>query len=374
MSKNDAVLVRDEGQVQQIPTNDEALIRSTLSPEDSRSQAVASFLNTAYEKASTLQLTPEESAKLLAKFDDECVLRGAGGDADLIYISHIHLSNRLNEVLGIGQWAMLRRNIRQEDTETAKGQKMSRIYFEGVLVVRGTFLCEAIGTGNYYPHNPNDDYSGALEKAMSNCLTRLCKRLGIGSQVWDRAYCNRWLKIDNERVAAEQEERRKTERAAAIAAKGKPVAAPAVATATPPAAPVGTPPPAEGVVDGQVLPPDTTKKRGRPAKVEATPTPAPAVTAEPAATVIDYTIMPCGKFKGMKFSNLDAKVLGHVIAARVITEDELAKAKATLDTTTASANDRALASSTIGMSAITEQHKDEARKALASVEAGKGPA
>jgi hypothetical protein len=102
MSKNDAVLVRDEGQVQQIPANDEALIRSTLSPEDSRSQAVASFLNTAYEKASTLQLTPEESAKLLAKFDDECVLRGAGGDADLIYISHIHLSNRLNEVLGIG--------------------------------------------------------------------------------------------------------------------------------------------------------------------------------------------------------------------------------------------------------------------------------
>jgi len=356
MSKNDAVLVRDGEQIQQVPTSDEALIRSTLSPEDSRSQAVASFLNTAYEKASTLQLTPEESAKLLAKFDDECVLRGAGGDAELIYISHIHLSNRLNEVLGIGQWAMLRRNIRQEDTETAKGQKMTRIYFEGVLVVRGTFLCEAIGTGNYYPHNPNDDYSGALEKAMSNCLTRLCKRLGIGSQVWDRAYCNRWLKADNERVAMEQEERRKAERAAAIAAKGKPVAAPVASPA--PAAPA----PATEVVNGQVLLPEAAKKRGRPAKVETSTTPTP--TAEPSATVLDYTIMPCGKFKGMKFSNLDEKVLGHVISARVITEDELAKAKATLDIPTTSASDRALASSTIGMSAITEQHKAEARKAL----------
>ena len=366
MNKTDAVVVRGEEQVQQA-ASDEALVRSTLSPEDSRSQAVASFLNTAYEKASTLQLTPDESVKLLAKFDDECVLRGAQGDQDLLYISHIHLSNRLNEVIGIGQWAMLRRNIRQEDTETAKGTKMTRIYFEGVLVVRGVFLCEAIGSGNYYPNNPNDDYSGALEKAMSNCLTRLCKRLGIGSQVWDKTYCNRWLKADNERVAAEQDERRKAERAAAIAAKTKPPVAgtqPAPAATTEPATVPASEPTTGEVVTGQVLPPEAAKaKRGRPAKVETTP--APATTAEPTATVIDYSIMPCGKFKGMKFTNLDEKVLGHVIAARVITADELEKAKAVLDNAASVAGDRALAGSTIGMAAITEQHKDEARKALA---------
>ena len=126
--------------------------------------------------------------------------------------------------------------------------------------------------------------------------------------------------------------------------------------------PDATTPSAETTATASAKPAGKAKAAPKATKPAEVVTPEVLKPADP--TPVDYAVMPCGKFKGMKFSNLDEKVLGHVISARVITEDELAKAKATLDVPTASANDRALASSTLGMSAISEQHKAEARKAL----------
>lgn len=161
--------------------------------EEARSTAVSSLLATAYEKASILNLSETESKALIAPFGDEQVRSGAKGDERLLYISHIHLSDRLNAVLGIGQWCLVKRSQRGEAFKSEQGKSMVRVYYEGVMLIRGAFVAEAIGVGVYHPNNPKEDFGTALESAQSDCLSRCCKRLGIGSQCWDKGYCDTWL-------------------------------------------------------------------------------------------------------------------------------------------------------------------------------------
>lgn len=182
--------------------------RITVSTEEDRSIAVSKLLAKAYEKASELTLTKEETKALKAQFSDDCVRGGAGGDSRLLYISHIHISDRLNDVLGIGQWALVKRSIRLEKGKTSKGDEMVSIYFEGVMLIRGSFVAEAIGTAEYYPSNPKMDYGSAIESAMSDCMTRCGKRLSIGSQVWDKTYCEKWLSTHEAISEKEDEEKR----------------------------------------------------------------------------------------------------------------------------------------------------------------------
>lgn len=157
---------------------------SDKTPAQSRTDAVSLMLAKSYESASNLHLTTEENEKLRAPFDDKQVRGGAKGKENLLYISHIHLSDRLNDVIGIGQWVMLRRSERIEG---------NKVYVDCVLLIRGTLVAEAIGSGDYRPNNAMQDFGDAIEIAMSDALQRLCKRLGIGSQVWDAAYCEGWI-------------------------------------------------------------------------------------------------------------------------------------------------------------------------------------
>jgi hypothetical protein len=161
--------------------------------QSARTESINELLSAAYKEATRVQLSPQESEALREPFDDSMVRGGAKGDEHLLYISHIHVSDRMNDVLGVGAWALIRRDLRAENCRTAKNEPMTRLYFEGVLVIRGSYVWEAVGVGTYHPNNPKEDYGSALESAMSDCLTRCCKRLGIGSQTWDKGYCEKWL-------------------------------------------------------------------------------------------------------------------------------------------------------------------------------------
>lgn len=161
--------------------------------EVARSESVSALLEQAYLKASDLKLTPEESKALRAPFAPDMFRRGAKGEDNLIYLCHIHVSDRLNDVLGIGQWALVKRGVRAEKWQTKDGKPLVRVYFEGVLLIRGAFVAEAIGSGQYHPNNAKEDYGTALEISMSDCLRRCAKRLGIGSQAWDKGFCDTWL-------------------------------------------------------------------------------------------------------------------------------------------------------------------------------------
>src|SRR3989442_8761347 len=131
-------------------------------PAQARVEAVANVLHNAYERASTLKLTPEEIAALEADFPDDAFKPGASGKEHLIYIEHAFLRERLNKVLGLGQWSIITRRTWGEDFEfrNNKGENVTgtRIYVEAVLLVRGCFVAEAIGDMDYFKKNQSTNY------------------------------------------------------------------------------------------------------------------------------------------------------------------------------------------------------------------------
>jgi hypothetical protein len=197
MSDDKTVIVPKETGVAPLEATSELAVErkpaTAADADEARTVAVSELLTTAYAQASNLRLTEAESKALRVPFDDSVVRGGARGDERLLYISHIHLSDRLTDVLGIGQWALVKRSQRAEKTQDNNGKPLIRLYYEGVLLIRGAFVTEAVGVGQYHPHNPKEDYGTALESAMSDCLTRCAKRIGVGSQIWDKGYCDSWL-------------------------------------------------------------------------------------------------------------------------------------------------------------------------------------
>ena len=66
-------------------------IRAPITAAQAKVDAVAALTATAYARAATLELTPEESDKLQADFGDEAFKPGAGGKEMLLYIEHAFL-------------------------------------------------------------------------------------------------------------------------------------------------------------------------------------------------------------------------------------------------------------------------------------------
>ena len=161
-------------------------------------EAVADLTHTAYQNASSLKLTAEESAALLKDFPDEAFKTGARGKSDLIYIEHAYLRDRLIQVFGLGAWSLITRRVWSEkfsipanrDHDVIEGE---RIYVEAMLMVRSCFVGEAIGDGEYFPKNNNQNYGDAVESAKTNALRRCCKEFGVGLQAWKKDWCQGWL-------------------------------------------------------------------------------------------------------------------------------------------------------------------------------------
>lgn len=164
--------------------------------EDHRTDAVAHLLASAYDKASTLQLSKEEAQALAEDFPDDAFRLGAGGKPDLLYIEHAFLRERMNLVLGVGAAVPVVRRVWTEEYEYTdkykKKQTAVRIYVESVLLVRGCVVGEAIGDGVYYKSNGANTYSDAIESAKSNALRRCCKEFGVGLQVWKKGFVEGW--------------------------------------------------------------------------------------------------------------------------------------------------------------------------------------
>jgi len=169
-----------------------------ITSQQARVQEVTDALAPAYLKASTLELSDAEIEALQEPFPDSAVeIRPNDG---LIWIPHIHISNRLNKVFRPGKWATICRRHwfdRQTIVPKTKGEPpydISTMYGEYVLVVRGCFVGESIGGHPYQPNNPKTNFSDALESTRAEALRRICgKTLGCGAQVWDPSYSRDWV-------------------------------------------------------------------------------------------------------------------------------------------------------------------------------------
>lgn len=196
MQPNQAVAVRQEsGAIGKAlePEN----IKAPITAAQAKVEAVAALTMSAYEKAATLVLAPEESSALTADFPDEAFQPGAAGKENLIYIEHAHLRDRFTQVFGMGQWAIIPRNRWAEpftiparhDKPASEGQ---RIYVEAMLVVRGCFVGEAVGAMEYYPKNNAQNYGDAVEGAKTAAFRRCAKEFGVGLQAWKKEWCDGW--------------------------------------------------------------------------------------------------------------------------------------------------------------------------------------
>lgn len=197
--------------------------QQNLTPQQARVVEVTEALKPAYEKASTLELTDGEVEALMAPFPDHVVdIRPHDG---LIYISHIHISNRLNKVFKPGKWALVRRWEKFE---------AGTMYAEYVLLIRGCFVGEAIGGHPYIPSNPKQNYSDALEATAGEALRRIAgKRLSCGSQVWEGDYAKDWVAKYATQTNGKWQKRRDIPAPAPAAPAKAPVPAPAPKTKLP---------------------------------------------------------------------------------------------------------------------------------------------
>lgn len=188
MNEETAIVVQDS-----LPTLAPPTPQATTTAQ-AKIDAIAHLTMSAYQKAATLQLTPEESKALAADFPDDAFQPGAGGKENLIYIEHAALRERFNQVFGLGQWAIIPRNRWNESFTTHKGVPGERIYVEAMLVVRGCFVGEAVGAMEYYPKNDNQNYGDAVEGAKTAAFRRCAKEFGVGLQAWRKDWCESWWK------------------------------------------------------------------------------------------------------------------------------------------------------------------------------------
>lgn len=163
-----------------------------LTPQQAKVNAIADLTLSAYAKASTLILSDDERKRLMADFPDEAFRDGAGGKAGLIYIEHAALRDRFFEVLGPGQWAVIPRNRWTEDFKTSKNEPGVRVYVEAMLVVRGSFVSEAVGDMSYFPGNAQTNLGDAVEGAKTAAFRRCAKEFGVGLQAWKKEWVEGW--------------------------------------------------------------------------------------------------------------------------------------------------------------------------------------
>lgn len=154
-----------------------------------------------YRGASTLKVSDEEQTKLLAAFPaNEIEIRPDG----LIFLPQTFWRKRLNTSFGIGQWCLIVKGQHKDPTEGK-----DKLYLQGILMVRGCYVAEAIGEAELHSDNPLQSWASVWESAKSDCITRCCKDLGIASELWQPQFIQKWVSENAVRVWREKTGKRK---------------------------------------------------------------------------------------------------------------------------------------------------------------------
>ncbi len=171
---NEVVLRNEEGLTNQNSSENQANV-------DANNLEFGAEIRRMLQTAGTLELTEMQNKILYAPVKDSDVYIKPDG---LIYLSWIKYSGRLtNAFTGTG-WAMIPQGM---------PKMMSNLIVWGFhLVIKGVYCGFAIGEQQYFD-NGRMSYGEACEGAKSNALMRLCKNLGIGLELWDKAFIDRWV-------------------------------------------------------------------------------------------------------------------------------------------------------------------------------------
>jgi hypothetical protein len=131
--------------------------------------------------AGTLELNETQNKALYSPVEDSDVLIKPDG---LIYLSWIKYSGKLTKAFTGTGWAMIPQGMPKIQNNL--------IVWGFHLVIKGIYCGFAIGEQQYFD-NGRMTFGEACEGAKSNALMRLCKGLGIGLELWDKSFIDRWV-------------------------------------------------------------------------------------------------------------------------------------------------------------------------------------
>jgi hypothetical protein len=118
------------------------------------------------------QITAEMKAKLNAALPTEAIKQHPT-KSYLSTINAIYVSERLNEVFGVGEWQTKAEYINEKSNKTT------------MVVVKLTLDIPAYGIHyECYGGNDNADYGDAFKGATTDALTKIGSWMGIGAHVW----------------------------------------------------------------------------------------------------------------------------------------------------------------------------------------------
>jgi hypothetical protein len=131
-------------------------------------------------QAGTLQLTEEQKKILYAPINEEDIEVRPDG---LIYLPWMEYERRLREAFGL-EWCLL---------PGGNPKKEGNLILWGFwLIIKGKPYGFAYGQQEYFETNPQMTWGDACEGAKSNALMRLCKGLGIGTELWKPSFIKQW--------------------------------------------------------------------------------------------------------------------------------------------------------------------------------------
>ena len=145
---------------------------------------------------STLDIPKEISDKLTAAVPlDGIEIKPTGQ----IYLCHIQYRRMLNDAFGMGNWALRPLGGFQKTIKTKrKGEQNEEdtiiVCREYALYIRGKYASSAIGEQEYIESNDMMSASDACEGTESNAIMRCCKKLGMGLEMWDKKFVNKFIK------------------------------------------------------------------------------------------------------------------------------------------------------------------------------------
>jgi hypothetical protein len=102
----------------------------------------------------------------------------------IVFLPGVAWRRILTRAFGAGGWALLPRS---------PARVMGNlVVYHGALVCLGRFVAEATGECFYREGNSNMSYASCIEGARTDALTRCCKDLGYGAEMWDANWREEW--------------------------------------------------------------------------------------------------------------------------------------------------------------------------------------
>lgn len=133
-----------------------------------------------------LKLTEREESILSKAVEPSLVQfkpKKKDGPPEIPYLPHIVYTRWFNEAFGRTGWSIV---------PTALPKKVDNlILVPYLLYIHGIPVAAATGEQEYYESNKQQTYGDVIESTVASALRRCAKRLGVGLEMWDKA----WLAV-----------------------------------------------------------------------------------------------------------------------------------------------------------------------------------